>query len=56
MEGWDDQHVERCFFLSGIYTPEMYPEHKNAMPLGQVDSIVISEVLADLTSIAAKGK
>jgi predicted DNA-binding WGR domain protein len=55
-EGWDDQKMERCFFVPGIYTPEMYPEHKQALPLGEVDPVVISEVLNDLTSIAAKGK
>ena len=25
----------------------MYPEHKNALPLGEVDPVVISEVLGD---------
>src|SRR5206468_5963418 len=44
MDGWEDQEVERCFFVPGLYTPEMYPEHKNAIPLGEVDPAVISEV------------
>jgi predicted DNA-binding WGR domain protein len=56
MEGWDDQHLERCFFVSGIYSPEMYPEHKNAVTLAGVDDVAISEVLADLIFVASKGK
>jgi hypothetical protein len=54
MDGWDDQSIECCFFLDGIYTPEMYPNHNKAIQLGDVDAIVISEVLKDLTAIAAK--
>jgi hypothetical protein len=34
----------------------MYPNHKNAVPLGVVDDVVISEVLGDLTLVASKGK
>jgi predicted DNA-binding WGR domain protein len=56
MEGWEDQSIERCFFLKGIYTPQMYPDHKKAIGLHTVDPIVISEVLQDLTAIAAKAK
>jgi hypothetical protein len=54
MEGWEDQSIERCFFLKGIYTPTMYPNHANAIALGDVDAVAISEVLKDLTAIAAK--
>jgi hypothetical protein len=54
MDGWDDQSIECCFFLDGIYTPEMYPNHNKAIKLGDVDAVVISEVLQDLTTIAAK--
>ncbi|MFM2431906.1 MAG: hypothetical protein RLZZ511_3119 [Cyanobacteriota bacterium] len=56
MEGWEDQSIESCFFLQGIYTPQMYPDHKQAIALGKIDPIVISEVLQDLTAIAAKAK
>ena len=55
MVDWEDQHVDTCFFLKGIYTPEMYPDHKKKLPLGKVDPLVISEVLADLSTVAAKG-
>ncbi len=51
-----DQEVQKCFFVPGLYTPEMYPEHKNAIPLGHVDPVVISEVLGTLVRMASKGK
>jgi predicted DNA-binding WGR domain protein len=56
MEGWEDQRITSCFFVPGIYKPQMYPEHKNAMKLGEVDRIAVSEVLKDLALIASKGK
>ena len=56
MEGWDDQRITRCFFVPGIYKPQMYPEHKDALNLGEVDRIAVSEALKDLTLIASKGK
>jgi hypothetical protein len=55
MDGWEDQSIESCCFLSGIYTPGVYPIHEK-IPLDQVDPIVISEVLKDLQAIAAKAK
>jgi hypothetical protein len=55
-EGWVDQTMGRCFFISGIYRPVIYPKHPDPLPLGQIDPVVISEVLADLTAVTAKGK
>ncbi len=54
MDGWDNQTVTRCFFVPGIWRPEMYPDHKDRVPLASVDPVVISEVLTDLTIVAAK--
>jgi hypothetical protein len=56
MEGWDDQSIEKCFFIPGIWKPDWYTDHKNLIPLGEVDPVVISEVLSDLSGIAAKAK
>ena len=56
MVNWEDQSLDRCFFVPGLYTPEMYPRHKPAIPLNTVDPVVISEVLRDLSLVAAKGK
>ena len=53
---WDDQEVERCFFVPGLYSPQVYPEHKHAMPLGEVDPVVVSEVLGTLGVLSSKGK
>jgi predicted DNA-binding WGR domain protein len=56
MVDWEDQEVESCFFVPGIYTPKMYPDHNKALPLGSVDTVVISEVLGTLGALAAKAK
>ncbi len=56
MVDWHDQKLGKCFFVPGIYTPTSYPEHKNALPLGAVDPVVISEVLGTLGAVASKGK
>jgi hypothetical protein len=54
MDGWDEQVVERCFFVPDIYVPQMYPKHETALPLGRVDPVAVSEVLRDLTSVVQK--
>ncbi len=52
-----DQRMERCFFVSGIYTPVVYnPRHENRLPLGEVAPLAISETLKDLSMVAAKAK
>jgi len=56
MVDWEDQKIDRCFFIPGIYRPEIYPKHPDPLPLGQIDRVVISEVLADLTALASTGK
>ena len=56
MLDWDDQTLQNCFFLPGNYTPKSYPRHQDALPLGAVDPVVISEVLGTLGAIASKGK
>jgi Domain of unknown function (DUF4132) len=53
MDAGDDQSIERCYFRSGT-SPNMYANRDRAIGLGNVDSLVISEVLRDLTSIASK--
>lgn len=53
----DDQTVTGCCFLGGRYDPVAYPYHKDSQKkvLGEVDPVAVSEVLADLTALAAKG-
>ncbi|MBY0523277.1 MAG: DUF4132 domain-containing protein [Gemmataceae bacterium] len=55
---WEDQKITHCFFLPGVYVPESYPHHdkKKKVALGKVDPVVLSEVLADLATVAAKAK
>ncbi len=56
MEGWDDQNITKCFIIPGIYKPDWYAQHEKQIPLGDVDPVVISEVLNDLNVVASKGK
>jgi len=50
------RELEKVFFVPGIYTPELYPSHKHAVPLGQVDRVALSEVLADLGTLLSKAR
>ncbi len=53
--GWQDQVIEHCFFVPGIYKPDdAYPKHENLLKLGDVDPVVMSEVLRDLALLSHK--
>jgi predicted DNA-binding WGR domain protein len=58
--GWivdsDDQHIEYVAFVPGIQDSGWWPQHKDRLPLSEIDSLVISEVLNDMMTIAAKAK
>jgi hypothetical protein len=56
MVHWKDQAIERCFFIPGIYAPAIHIHHQQKLRLRQVDPVVVSEVLRDLSTIAAQGK
>jgi predicted DNA-binding WGR domain protein len=56
MEGWEDQTLTRCYFVPGTSAPTGYRWDAPMAPLGTVDPVVVSEVLADLTAITAKGR
>jgi hypothetical protein len=56
IQEWDDQRIERCFFVPGIYQPVCYPRHKKRVRLGRLDAVTISEVLRDLTTVASKSR
>jgi hypothetical protein len=56
MTDWDDQEVQRCYFVPGLDTPRMYARYEAALPLGEVDPVVVSEVLGTLGALASKGK
>ena len=53
-----DQQVQRVFFLPGLYDPVDYPYHKEKdfLPLNKTDTVAVSEVLADLATLASKAK
>jgi predicted DNA-binding WGR domain protein len=53
-----EQRLPRCFFRQGLAVPDWYynRKHDQDLILGKVDPVVISEVLADLTALASKGK
>jgi predicted DNA-binding WGR domain protein len=56
MDASGDQKIKRCFFLAEQYDPLSYPRHKDLQPLAKVDPVALSEVLADLATLASKGK
>lgn len=49
-----DAELKRCFFVPGLY-PGIDTRDQNAMQLGDVEAVVISEVLRNLGAIASKG-
>jgi hypothetical protein len=62
---WGDQAIAQCFFTPGIRIANSFGEpihgysyrHSlKVMPLSKVDPVLISEVLSDLSAVAAKGK
>jgi len=55
-EGAGEQTIQRVFFVPGLYTPQMYPQHKNAMRLAEVNPIAVSEVIGDCELLLAKAK
>lgn len=55
MVDWEDQTIERCFFVPGVVPPEIYPDHKG-LALATIDPIVVSETLHDLAIVAEKAK
>lgn len=50
-----DQEIQTCFFEQGK-SNSSYRDRKSMVPLEFIDSIVISEVLADLTMLTAKAR
>jgi len=50
------QAINSCFFVKGRSEPSYYRDAKNAgaMPLAEVDYVVVSEVLRLLTALTAK--
>ncbi len=54
-EGWGDQKLERCYFVRGNTGPQGYRTPNDALPLAEIDPVVVSEVLHDLSIVAAKG-
>jgi len=51
----DDQTITGVFCVPRIYSAtEHWPSHDDRIPWNQVDPVVVSEVLADLTTIVAK--
>ena len=55
-DAFGEQKITRCFFLHGLYTPETLPYKKKLPFLKDIDPLTVSEVLADLTTLASKGK
>jgi predicted DNA-binding WGR domain protein len=48
--------ITECYFVKGMRGPSGFEHNEKRLGLDDVDPIVISEVLSDLTALAAKGK
>jgi hypothetical protein len=55
VQGWSDQKLEPAFFVKTSAERYWFDRNK-ALPLGKVDAVVLSEVLADLTFLASKAE
>jgi hypothetical protein len=49
-------NIVTCYFVNGMRAPSGYEANEKKVDLGKVDSVAISEVLTDLTALAAKAK
>lgn len=47
---------ENAYFVEGIRKPSGYERKEKSLRLGDVDPVAVSEVLTNLTALAAKGK
>lgn len=58
MTEWDDQRVTGVAFLKGLRTPDecVWLEAREGLKLGDVDPIVLSEVIRDLGALEAKAR
>lgn len=59
-DGWSDQSIKRCYFLTGIHNTVGYHEYgrysQKPLRLGDIDPVVMSEVLRDLIVVGSKGE
>jgi len=57
LEGWNDQKITEVYFLEGqVEGHHRWKKDKTLFPLGEVDPVVISEVLDILEALKAKGR
>ncbi len=54
IEGWEDQTLERGYFVPHGELPGWY-QHDKAVQWGQIDPVVVSEVLGAMAVLASKG-
>jgi hypothetical protein len=54
IEGWDDQVLERGYFIP-MGAAGRWNRREAALPLGQIDPVVMSEVLGAMAVLASKG-
>jgi predicted DNA-binding WGR domain protein len=55
----EEQQLPQCFFQQGLVVPDSWYYNRKddkGLILAEVDAVVLSEVLADLTTLASKGK
>ncbi len=55
VEGWEDQRLTAAYFVA-TSEGRAWAGGSKAVPLGEVNPVVVSEVLADLTELASKAE
>ena len=58
VQGWEDQELDVCCFEPGLNVPQDWAwyRQRKKIKLSTLDPVVISEVLSDLHTLAAKAK
>jgi hypothetical protein len=56
VQEWEDQLLKGVFFVESDAGQSWWHGRNRALPLGQVDAVAVSEVLADLTFLASKAE
>jgi predicted DNA-binding WGR domain protein len=56
VQDWEDQQLKGLFFVESAAGRSWWYGRNQALPLGQVDAVAVSEVLADLTFLASKAE
>lgn len=52
---WEDQYIDHCLFLPGRVAGDYGRDFEKGIKLGEIDPVILSEVLCNLELLKAKG-